>query len=248
MNFDQPNLHQLQVQARSAIAVFDYVDDTVFFVKDIQGQYAVVNETVVKRWGLTTKSEIIGKTAQEVFPNALGASYAEQDQRVLDSGIPLRGELELHFYPNRREGWCLTWKSPICTDTGSICGLAGISRDLSGNFDAESDLNQVAKALKFIKTNLSRNIQIEELAELSGLSAFQLDSRIRNLFGVSTGQFITQSRIEFASIKLKSSNEPIVHIARCSGYTDASAFTRQFRKMTGLTPTTYRNQFRIRHD
>ena len=98
--------------------------------------------------------------------------------------------------------------------------------------------------VKFINDNLDQNVQIEELATMSGLSAFQLDSRIRNLFGFSTGQFITKARIDFATVKLKNTKEPIVHIARSAGYSVASAFTRQFRKMTGATPTAYRSQFR----
>ena len=174
----------------------------------------------------------------------MGESYLEQDLKVIRTGIPIRAALERHIYPNQSEGWCLTWKAPLLTPDGSIQGVSGFSRDLGGKPDSDGDLKKVAKVVKFINDNLDQNVQIEELATMSGLSAFQLDSRIRNLFGFSTGQFITKARIDFATVKLKNTKEPIVHIARSAGYSDASAFTRQFRKMTGATPTAYRSQFR----
>lgn len=244
MNFDQSSLQGLHAQALSALAVYDIVDDTVFFVKNHLGQYAAVNETILRRCSLKSKAEIIGKTARDIFPGTMGESFLEQDLQVIQTQVPIRAALELHKFPDGKEGWCLTWKAPLIAANGVVQGIAGFSRDLGGKTEADGDLRKVAKALEYINTHLDQNVQIEELASLSGLSAFQLDSRIRNLFGFSTGQFITKARIDLASVKLKNSNQPIVEIARSAGYTDASAFTRQFRKMVGATPTAYRSRHR----
>jgi AraC-like DNA-binding protein len=74
------------------------------------------------------------------------------------------------------------------------------------------------------------------------LSVYQLDQRIRGLFHLSAGQFITQTRIEKACNLLKCTNESIANIALDCGYSDQSAFTRQFKQTAGLTPKAYRKQ------
>ncbi|MDP2022210.1 MAG: AraC family transcriptional regulator, partial [Hydrogenophaga sp.] len=71
-------------------------------------------------------------------------------------------------------------------------------------------------------------------------SVFQLDQRIRGLFGVTAGQFVLRSRIERACDLLRHSRDPISEIALTCGYADQASFTRQFRKSVGLTPSAYR--------
>lgn len=240
---DENPITQLQVESRSAEALYDYIDDTVFFVKDRLGRYVVVNQTIAKRCGLDEKHEAVGRTAEEVFPNYLGESYSQQDREVIESRIPLQAELEQHLNRDCRECWCLTWKIPLFAKDTSIIGLVGMSRDLGIAQDSSNDMKSVATVLRHVKNNLAGNIQIDDLVQLSGLSAFQLDNRIKNLLGVSTGQHITQSRIEFACFKLKNTTDPIVEIAKSVGYNDASAFTRQFRKTVGVTPSLFRSKY-----
>lgn len=94
----------------AADALFDAVPDTVYFVKDAEGRYTAVNQTLVERTGRASKADLVGRTADEVFPGALGRRIAEQDRAITLGGRMLTAELELHLYPDRREGWCLTWK------------------------------------------------------------------------------------------------------------------------------------------
>src|SRR6516225_7814659 len=75
--------------------LFDALPDVVFFVKDAAGRYVVVNQTLVRRCGYKDKSELIGRTAGEVFPSSLAGSYQEQDLAVLGGQKELRDQLEL---------------------------------------------------------------------------------------------------------------------------------------------------------
>jgi hypothetical protein len=110
--------------------LFDHVPDTVFFLKDTQGRYTAVNHTLVQRCGFGHKSELIGKTAEQVFPLPLGSGFSQQDQGILQGGPAINGQLELHLYGNRQPGWCLTWKVAVTNPQGDIVGLAGLSRDI----------------------------------------------------------------------------------------------------------------------
>lgn len=223
--------------------LFDAVPDTVFFVKDGQGRYMVVNRTLVERVGLRRKDQLIGRTAQEVFAGSFGARFAAQDRAVLRDGKTVNGVLELHFYPGRREGWCLTWKVPLRGPDGRIVGLSGLSRDLQPAAQ-QADTAGLSRALDHARENLDRPLRLPELAALAGLSVFQFDQRVRALFGLSAGQYITRARIEQACSLLRQGASPISRIAQECGYGDQAAFTRQFRKSVGLTPKRYRDQLR----
>lgn len=233
---------------QSGEALFDLIPDTVFFLKDIAGRYMSVNQTLVERCNRTSKSELIGYTAAEIFPEPLGESITRQDEAVLRSGTSLRAKLELHLYTGGREGWCLTWKEPLRTQDGDLLGLSGISRDIQTHTDLHSDIPQISDILTFIERNIEQPLRLPDLAKIGGLSGYQLDKRIRALFGISAGQYITRLRIEFACNQLKSSDSPISEIALNCGYGDQAAFSRQFRQSVGLTPATYRKKYLLQND
>lgn len=219
--------------------LFDAVPDTVFFLKDFEGCYAAVNQTLVARTGRKNKSELIGLTAQEVFPGLLGQRIAAQDTSVTGSGRPIHGQLELILYPSGEEGWCLTWKEPLLNRDKRIVGLCGISRDLQSLSQTHCDMNSLSLAIDYIHANVDTPVRVVDLAARAGLSAFQLDLRMRALFGVSTRQYLVRTRIELACSRLRQSNDPISQIALDCGYGDQAAFTRQFRKSVRMTPSQY---------
>lgn len=219
--------------------LFDSIPDTVFFLKDEAGRYVAVNDTLVERCGLKQKSDLLGRTVGEVFPAPLASRFADQDASVL-SGRSIQGQLELHLYPGGREGWCLTWKEPLIGRDGRIAGLSGISRDVLSAGSAGEALPALSGVLDYIRSHLDSPLRLPDLAERAGLSVFQFDRRIRELFGLTAGQYVTRARIELACNRLRRSDHPISRIALECGYGDQAAFTRQFRKSVGLTPKAYR--------
>lgn len=225
--------------------LFDRVPDVVFFVKDLESRYQVVNTTLVERCGLVAKSELIGRTTAEVFPSPLGERYLEQDQAVTRSGEPISQRLELHLYPNRHEGWCLTDKVPLAGADGAVIGVAGISRDLETPAHA-ADADDLFRAVELIRSDPVEARTVEVIAQQVGLSAYQLNRRLKELLGITARQLLTKSRIDTASRLLRTTSLPIGDVAQQSGYCDQSAFTRQFRRSTGLTPKQYRKRHQVR--
>ena len=150
--------------------LFDEVPDTTYFVKDAGARYHFVNTTLVGRCGKTLKSDLLGKTAAEVFPSPLGDEFEGQDRRILEGGAAIRSQLELHIYPDGRQGWCLTWKRALRDEEGEIVGLSGISRDVDGAKSSPLDLEALAKVLNYIRAHLDGPLRLGELAEATGLS------------------------------------------------------------------------------
>ena len=222
------------------IELFDRIADIVFFIKDREARYVAVNETLAHRCKFADKRALIGRTASQVFAPPLGERYEAQDLEVIAEGRSIRGRMELHLYPDGSEGWCLTWKEPLVDADGAIRGLAGISRDAPQLLRAGPISEGLSAALAYIDDHLDQPLRIPDLAARAGLSAFQFDQRVRALFGLAAGQYLSRLRIGRACDRLRHTDAPLSELALECGYADQAAFTRQFGKTVGLTPGAYR--------
>ncbi|HET8910700.1 MAG TPA: AraC family transcriptional regulator [Ktedonobacteraceae bacterium] len=219
--------------------LFDQLADVVFFIKDLAGRYVVVNRTLMLRCGFQHKSELLGHAPQEVFPVEFGMRYADQDRDVLKHGQFIHNQLELHLYTSRRPGWCLTDKIPLLDREGRVIGLAGISRDLRVPDQDHPTYQRVADVVSSIQRRYAEPLRLEELAAIVQVSVAQLERYMQRIFDLTPKQLIIKTRIE-AAARLLEGEQSVAEIAYACGYTDHSAFSRQFKVTTGLSPTAYR--------
>lgn len=226
--------------------LFDGVPDIVFFIKDADGRYLAVNDTLATRCGLAGKDKVLGRTVGELFPAPLGEAFARQDRAILGGGSAIRDLLELHLYPDGAQGWCLTFKEPILGDAGQVVGVCGISRDLNVPADKDDGFPALSSVVDHIHLHFDKPLRLPALAEMAGLSVYQFDQRIRALFHVSAGQFIVKVRVDAACRRLAETDETIARIALDCGYSDQSAFSRQFKQTVGLSPMAYRRKVKGR--
>ena len=234
--------HVAQVDVALLEKLFDLSPDVAFFVKDAQGRYVAVNESLVSRHGLKHKSRVIGKCPCDICPGDLGRISTEQDERVLSTGRPLIDHLEMQWHRPHAPVWCLTTKLPIRDPHGSIVGLIGFSRDVRVPVDAHEIPNDFARALEEFEQHLSPEVTPAWLARRSHLSSQRLARLTKRLFGLTPSQFITKSRIAAASRMLRDSQATVSEIAHACGFYDHSAFSRAFRSTTGTTPSEFRSQ------
>jgi len=230
----------LQALARTGLieSAFDTLPDVVFFVKDVDARYRVVNRTLVERCGRREKAELLGLSAAQVFPAPLGERYLAQDREVL-RGHAIRGALELHLLGPRRRGWCLTHKLPLFDERTRVIGMAGISRDLPHPDARGSGYRQVARAVALLR-RVDRPLRTSTLARRAGLHPRRLERLLRRVFQLTPGQLRTQARVDAACRLLSEGGSSVTTIAQACGYADHSAFTRQFRATVGLTPSAFR--------
>lgn len=222
-----------------AEALFDALPDVVFFVKDVQGRYVVVNQTLVQRCGQRHKAALIGRTPAEVFAHPFGHTYMAQDQAVLGGGSDIEDQLELHLYPSRDPGWCLTRKTALRDAAGRIVGLTGVSRDLAMADRKNPAYRKVAAAVNLIQEEYGERLQLSALARMANMSVAQIERYFLRIFHLTPRQMIIKTRVEAAS-RMLAGSASVAEIAQACGYGDHSAFTRQFKATTGVTPTQYR--------
>jgi AraC-like DNA-binding protein len=228
------------VSTRDLERVFDRLPNVVFFVKDVEGRYAVVNQTLVVRTGARRKSALLRRTAEEVFPGPLGAAYAAQDRLVVRTGNEVKDQLELHFYPGGGRGWCLTFKTPLRGEDGTVQGLIGVSRDLHRADELHPEYRRLARAVDEIRERYAETISLASLARKVGLSLDKFERLVQRAFHLTPRQLLVQTRVEAAMRALEDPRRSIAEIAHACGYADHSAFTRQFRATTGLSPSELR--------
>jgi AraC-like DNA-binding protein len=231
---------------------FDWIPDVVFFVKDAAGRYRLVNRTLADRCGIAHRESIVGRTASEVFPAPLGASYAAQDELVLRTGTEIRDKLELHLYPGRTEGWCLTFKTPLRSASGAVVGLIGISRDLHAD-EGHPEYSRLAEAVQLLRERYSEPLRLGDVARSVDLSVDRFERLCKKVFQLTPQQLLARERLDEAARRLRTTDEDIASIAYACGYSDHSAFARKFRSTLGLSPSAYRaakaplTRTRIRH-
>lgn len=220
-------------------SLFDALTSVVFFIKNTEAKYVFVNQTLVQRCGLTDKSALIGKTSEEIFPQSLGRIYTDQDLQVIRKGKKLSGQLELHLYARNHSGWCLTYKEPLFDIHGKLVGVAGISNDLNIFEHTHPAFHKMVQVEEYIKQYYAESITLSDLTAIAGISISQLERYCKKIYHLTPRQMISKMRLQVAT-ELLATDLAITEIGLRCGYTDHSAFCRQFKIHTGFTPSTYR--------
>ncbi len=81
---------------------------------------------------------------------------------------------------------------------------------------------------------------VSMMAEYVHLSPGYLQSIYKSTFGISCMEDVIQCRIRLAKERIAHGSQRLSDIAALCGYANIEHFSRQFRKLTGLTPRSYR--------
>ncbi|MDR7142151.1 AraC family transcriptional regulator [Rhizobium sp. BE258] len=99
---------------------------------------------------------------------------------------------------------------------------------------------QLRRTTDFIEQNCLRNIRLEELANLTGLSQSHFSHAFKASTGIAPHQWQTNARVEKAKRLLLQGDFSLPAIAADTGFSDQAHFTRVFRKTTGATPALWK--------
>ncbi|WP_080947469.1 AraC family transcriptional regulator [Moraxella bovoculi] len=227
---------------QAIIPLLDLLSSTVFFIKNTQAQYMAVNQTLKTRLDVNNDAQIIGRTPTEMFGDKQGREYMIQDLKVLE-GSPIVDRLELHTYPSGKLGWCITHKIPIYNKTNEIIAIVGVSIDIDKDNSYKLKAHEkLAVIINYMQDNAEHKITINKLATIAGLSISGLERLFRSVLNLSPQQMLQKIRLEKAVKLLQNPNESVIEIAIQCGYTDHSAFSRQFKQLTGLSPSDFRKR------
>lgn len=112
--------------------------------------------------------------------------------------------------------------------------------EVKGNNDALME-----RIMKCINENLQDpDFNVEKLTEKVGISRAQLHRKMKEITGISAGDFIRNLRLEQAARLIKERKINVTQVAYAVGFNNQAHFSTVFKKHFGLTPTDYSEQER----
>ncbi len=113
---------------------------------------------------------------------------------------------------------------------------------LLANASQLSTRNRLAHVIQYIRENIHRKLDIQDLANQACLSRAQFFRSFRRELGETPVNFINRERIRIAKRALVSQGKSISHTAFDCGFSSENYFVRVFKKMEGSTPGLWRQR------
>ncbi len=118
------------------------------FWKDRNSVYLGANRNFLTAAGLTSVSDIIGKTDYDMpWGQAEAEAYRIDDQQVMNTGEAKLGIIETQIQANGNQLWLETNKIPLHNLMGEVIGVLGTYQNITARRQAELDLQ--ASELRF---------------------------------------------------------------------------------------------------
>ena len=122
-------------------SIFEGSEDALY-IKDLQGRYVIVNPAFQK-YVEGPVTQVVGKTAADIFDRAAADEGERADQEVIRTGQSVTSQYELSLKDGPRA--FLTTRSPYRDGEGKIIGVIAIARDITEYRAMEERLRQSQK-------------------------------------------------------------------------------------------------------
>jgi PAS domain S-box-containing protein len=118
------------------------IDNTtsLIFLKDLRGNYLLVNRSFEELFGLT-KQEIIGKNDYDLFPEVIARQLQANDLQALTRSKAIEFEEQVPQEECVRH--YVSVKFPLADETGKIYAVGGVSTDITARKHAEEERKQL---------------------------------------------------------------------------------------------------------
>ncbi len=149
----------------------------VTFIKNKDGKYIFVNNKFFNVFN-KKKSEVLGKTDQDLWPSETAAILRENDKMILNNNMPMSLEESTPNADGSLSYW-LSCKFPLHDAQGNKL-LAGLSLDITDRKYYEIQMENYQRRLETAITELERLSSTDALSGLKNKGAFskQLDDEI----------------------------------------------------------------------
>ncbi|MDR9746294.1 response regulator transcription factor [Paenibacillus taichungensis] len=106
----------------------------------------------------------------------------------------------------------------------------------------EKECSTIFRVVQYVNHEFRQKLQLQVLAQKFHMNANYLGQAFKQQTGKSFREYLNDKRIEEAKRLLRQSCSSIAEVAVSSGYPNADYFVSQFKRMTGMAPSTYRKQ------
>ncbi len=103
-------------------------------------------------------------------------------------------------------------------------------------------LDRINKAMDYIETHLSEEIDSSQAARLACCSTHHFQRMFSFITNVPLSEYIRRRRLTLAAFELQQGGTKVIDIAMKYGYESPEAFSRAFKKMHGVMPISARDK------
>ncbi|MBQ8804206.1 MAG: helix-turn-helix transcriptional regulator [Tyzzerella sp.] len=93
----------------------------------------------------------------------------------------------------------------------------------------------------YIANNFQNKLDLADLAKISGYDYCYISRYFHKIFHMSFNDYLNSYRLEHALMLLTETDKSVTDIAYESGFQSIRSFNHNFKKMTGKSPTQYRD-------
>ncbi|MDR1959226.1 MAG: DNA-binding transcriptional regulator [Planctomycetaceae bacterium] len=129
-------------------------------------------------------------------------------------------------------------KEPLPTFPILIDPVCIVVRQSTDNIAVNDPI--VARALRFIRTEVAHNLRVNDVAKEVGISRGTLNSLFQKHLRSTPLEEILRVRMEWAKELLRDTEIPIAEISAMIGYQTPEYFSRAFAREIGMSPREYR--------
>jgi diguanylate cyclase (GGDEF)-like protein/PAS domain S-box-containing protein len=133
-------------------AVMASVPDLIY-AKDLESRFLFANQGTADVMGVESGNELRGKSDFDYYPSELAAGFYQDEQKVIQTGVPLVSHDEHVREVDGRIRWLLTTKVPFRNPEGKTVGIIGIGRNITALKETEAELKRARENLHFKATH-----------------------------------------------------------------------------------------------
>ena len=100
----------------------------------------------------------------------------------------------------------------------------------------------LAQAHELVKSRYLEHLTLDDIAGAVGVHPVTLAREFRRHYDCTVGGLVRRERIEFACRELLKPEQSIAGVAVSAGFYDQSHFAKAFKRLTGMTPASYRSR------
>jgi AraC-like DNA-binding protein len=183
-----------------------------------------------------------GERVENVIAATPGARRAVFDAPrlpPLPELIPLMAEAEAA----RDEGDAVALEETALRLAGAVAARLSVGAPAARS-PSPRDERRVTAALRRIEAEAQEELSLSGLAREAAMSPYHFLRSFAQVAGMTPHQFVLRTRLHWAAVRLRRSDEAISTIAFDAGFNDLSTFNRRFRRLMGASPSAFRAQAR----
>lgn len=176
-----------------------------------------------------------------------GSNARNYFEAILDNGIPVIGLHDTYRFEKYLHKIYSSFKEHLSIKEALLNNyIVNILTELLIGRDLEHSVNVSASIIEdtvaYINEHLTDPLTLEELASQASLSTFYFSRLFKKETGFTPHGYVITARVNIAKFLLKSSNSTIKEICFGTGFTSEISFCTTFKKVTGSTPSEYRER------